>query len=473
MSEQQIKMARLTYSPADPLIHPINRPTKATIAVALYGASEHVSVPIFMQSGNNVHRYMLIKVQMVNEATNKIQRHLQPMWLLMNAETKPSVGKNDTFYVGNQNIGMLQDFEGSMVDENGEMKTPKYNFAIVTGNMIPFNAAPNKLFGKEWFTKIRPNFCNAQNEKLIGIEKDGIMQRLMPNTPEYDAFMQAGCVVTEKMFRGMLTSGMIEKNHVFYVDDDRFSPITAPYYNAASASALYDAAKTGVRHPVFVNSASGVICIDTSINHTTTGNNKTVLDHGLRTLFPGQSNAKYMFDRVGTTYDRRKQVVPARLSAIDPLTISYLNGSKATSEDDEEATDVTINGRSSRAARLEDIVQKETRFIHFSDCNLRIHSAADSDVSMKIAIEYVMTPASTYSTLNDASRMNQVAVVSEVDFNSLFTDDTGVSDEKVAQLLAEMDKAETKKKAPEPEKEKKPADTVTSTGDEFGSDLPF
>lgn len=474
MSEQQNAMAKLTYNPADPLIHPINRPTKATISVALLSAKEHVSVPVFLQSGNNIHRYMLMKAMVINPDTNKAQRHLQHIWLLMNAETKPTVGQNGVFYVGNQNIGMLQDFEASMVGENGEMKTPKYNFAIVSGSMIPFSATPNKLFGNEWFTKIREPFCDKQNKALIGEETDGVFQRLMPGTEPYQKFMEKGCADTDRMFRAMLARGQVEKNMVFYVDDNGFNPVAAPYYNSGGAHSLYNAEKTGVRYPVFVNSASGVIAIDASINTTSTGNQSIVLQHGLRVLQENRANAKYSFDRVGTTYDRRKQAVPARLSAIDPVTISYLNGNRATVEDDEEASDVIINGRSSRAQRLEEIVQKETRYINFSDCRMRIHSAADSEHSMKIALEYAMVPSSSYSTLNDSSRMNQVAVVNDLDFSSLFNEGAAISDEKVEELMAAMNepvKSHQEPTKPQDEKEKEPA--FPGNGGEFGDELPF
>lgn len=484
-----LTLARFNINPARPAVEPIRYKTGGTMEVMLMNKAEHISVPLYLKnSSGKIRRYCLMKANYVDERTKATSRSLIPIWLLMSADPKCS-GANER-YIGNSNAGRLRELEENIIAnaENPEKFPLRYNAAKVTGGFVPMDIVPNNAFGRDatgkiqWITNIYNIVTKLSNENLLGKRVGtGIndFTFLDPESKEYQSFIEKQHDTTEKILRNLVKKGMAEHNNVFYVEDNEFIPCTGTFHNMAYGQALLS--KPEYRIATFGSGGlfSGLIRIHKDTNQDVTADGQK-LEFGLRVIGAQRNAERYKFERTGSTFDSFGQVVNARLSLTDALTIRYLQeraNAKALQQvapdaekvvDDENTSTDNAVLPGSRAARLEFIAQTRSCHLQFKNAGVRIYSNAKRDTqSMQINIEYVLDEGSEYYIVEDKSRMANVA---QVDASGLFLDETVVDDAELSRILEAQQAQVVAKQEPAAAKAEKAKENIPVPSALFADD---
>lgn len=449
-------LATFRNKPVDTRIHAVTRETIGVLTIALCAPEKHVSLPMFLKTQNgNINRYMLFKALIINTETNRANRLLTSAWFIMSANPKMSIGKDGKVYIDNQNQGYFYTHE-KYIRANKSL----WNMANVKVTPINMGLVP------------KANFCSTKEkwDNLFDTRNEPEHRFLMLNeynssneetNKKFQAFMENGFAITEKSLAALANAKGVEPNVVFYIEDNTLQPFNGLYYGNANADKLFEANASGITGPATNNSFTGIIKIDTSVNTLTTGNDIN-LQLGIRQVGENRQ-AKYGFDRLGTTYDKLNNAVHARLTSIDVMPITYLENA---------AKDGKVN---SRALNLEEAVTTQTPYMEFVDCQLKVHSNAGDANSLAISLEYVLTPKSSYYGIRDTSKLSSVAIANELDdIDDILNMDISLSDEEIdalvnseATLKTSEDKVNKKREQKEPEADE---DLVNSVLDD---DLPF
>ena len=437
--EAKVSLAKFNITPALAVVEPIQHLTLGTMTVALLKQEHHVSLPLYLKnSKGRIGRYVLVKVAVPDELTKRDSRKAINMWLLMSCEAKLSGANNE--YVGNNNAGRLRELEEYI----GETGKARYNAAIVTGSWVPMQTVPTEAYVGEgrWVPTVYNVLTKPANEMLlgkrIGPEPDDITWAA-PNTPEYTKFMNEQHEKSEALLRIMLAKGLTERNYVFYCENNGFIPTNITFNTSANGVRMLTNKEYRVKQFCDTGLFSGTIRIHKDVTSEVTKNG-TELEFGLRIIGEQRNAGRYRYEGTGSTFDRFGQVIRARLSCTDSLTIDYLEKrAAAANKTPQTASDVAKEEISvlpgSRASRLAQVIEERSEFIQFKNATLRIHHnrVDDKDKSMAINIEYVLDDSSEYFAVENKSKMNQLAVVGD-EFMDMF-DDAGISDEEVAKLL--------------------------------------
>lgn len=460
------KLAILRDHSADPILHAQARPVIGTQQFILPNKDNTVAFPVFLQRNNGrIQRFIMMRAFVNNPMTNAAQRSLQDVWLLIPGNPRISVGQNGETYFGDQSEGMIYaHLRATATGKSG------FNSMTAMCTIRNMPIVPNKKYGASNFMTSMVELATQHASLCGGKSKDkdtGVISNvepLMPNTEAFDAFMQAGLVQTEKFLGALIQNKMYEPNLVFEVLPSTIQMGNVPFYRSELGEAMLSGPHTGIRRFSTVSSWNGAVKINTGVNRSVTGNGQE-LQHGIR-----ETGGRYMFDRIGTIYDRRLNQVEARVSMIDPVTIRYLEGAQqhdAAGEDEGIETNISTNNRKSRAKVLEEVA-KELGYIQFLNAELKVYPNGSNPDSMAITVEMHLVDHSSYAGIRDTSKLGNVAsAASESDMVAAMMNDDFTGDfEAIMSATTSLTKIEEGTEAPAPAA---PAPVGTDMDDE----LPF
>ena len=464
-------LAVLRDQPADPIAHAQARPTIGMQQFMLHNLDATMAFPVFLEQNNGrIQRFLMMKAMIANVLTNQAQRALQDVWLLIPGN--PRISKNANtgeVYYGDQSEGMIFAHLRNLVQGK-----PLFNSMTAMVTMRSFHCVPNRKYGAEqgYFLKNNMPELGKQHITLCGGKRkindaEVLVEPMMPNTEEFSTFLREGLEQTKKFFGSLMASGKGEPNIIFQVLPGTIQMGNVPFYRSALGDALMANANNGIRRFSTVSNWNGAVKINTTANKSITGNGQELI-HGIR-----ETGGKYSFDRIGSIYDRRLNILEARVSMIDPVTIRYLEGAQQHDQEGEEEgvnTNIPVTNRRSRAKVLEEVA-KEVGFIQYLNAELKVYPNGKNADSMAISVEVALNEHSTYTGIKDTSKLGSLAQsVSEDEMvEAVLADYDPDQIEAILAGTVSLTKVEDAPAAPAPAVPTHAGDIST----ELSDDLPF